>query len=76
MKDAGFQSPCVLNVSDHIADHKRVVTVPWHVASLRGVADAVVVGSAALDAVSAASADRRPEALHGFVSMLVAAGKT
>ncbi|HTD63346.1 MAG TPA: tryptophan synthase subunit alpha [Verrucomicrobiae bacterium] len=47
-----------------------------HVASLRGVADAVVVGSAALDAVSAAPADRRPEALRGFVSALVAAGKT
>ncbi|TMG54769.1 MAG: tryptophan synthase subunit alpha [Chloroflexi bacterium] len=47
-----------------------------HVASLRGIADAVVVGSAALDTVSAAPADRRPEALHGFVSALVAAGKT
>ena len=34
------------------------------------------VGSAALDTVSAAPADRRPEALHGFVSALVAAGKT
>jgi len=52
------------------------ISTAEHVASLRGVADAVVVGSAALDAVSAASADRRPEALHGFVSMLVAAGKT
>jgi tryptophan synthase alpha subunit len=44
------------------------------VASLRGVADAVVVGSAALDAVSAAPADRRPEALRAFVSSLAAAG--
>lgn len=27
----------VLNVSDHIADHERVVTVPWHVAALREI---------------------------------------
>jgi tryptophan synthase alpha chain len=47
-----------------------------HVASLRGVADAVVVGSAALDAVSAAPADGRPEALRGFVAMLAAAGRS
>jgi tryptophan synthase alpha subunit len=45
------------------------------VASLRGVADAVVVGSAALDAVSTAQGDRRPEALRAFVSSLVAAGR-
>ena len=52
------------------------ISTAEHVASLRGIADAVVVGSAALDTVSAAPADRRPEALHGFVSALVAAGKT
>ncbi|MDQ2914713.1 MAG: tryptophan synthase subunit alpha [Chloroflexota bacterium] len=46
-----------------------------HVASLRRVADAVVVGSAALDAVAAAPADRRPEALRAFVSALAAAGR-
>ena len=51
------------------------ISTAEHVASLRGVADAAVVGSAALDAVSAAPADRRPDALRGFVSMLVAAGK-
>jgi tryptophan synthase alpha chain len=50
------------------------ISAPGHVASLRGVADAVVVGSAALDAVSAAPADRRPEALRAFVSSLAAAG--
>ena len=52
------------------------VSTPEHVASLRGVADAAVVGSAALDAVSAAQADRRPEALREFVSSLAAAGRT
>jgi tryptophan synthase alpha chain len=50
------------------------ISTPAHVASLRGVADAVVVGSAALDAVSAAPADRRPEALRAFVATLAAAG--
>jgi len=51
------------------------ISRPEHVTALRGVADAVVVGSAALDAVSAAPADRRPEALRAFVSSLAAAGK-
>ena len=51
------------------------ISAPDHVASLRGIADGVVVGSAALDAVSAASADRRPEALRAFVSSLAAAGQ-
>jgi tryptophan synthase alpha chain len=51
------------------------ISAPEHVASLRGVADAVVVGSAALDAVSAAQADRRPDALRAFVSSLAAAGR-
>ena len=51
------------------------ISAAEHVASLRAVADAVVVGSAALETVSAAPADRRPEALSGFVSMLAAAGK-
>src|SRR2546422_5075399 len=51
------------------------ISTPEHVASLRGVADAVVVGSAALDAVSAAPVDGRPDALRGFVATLAAAGK-
>ena len=51
------------------------ISAPEHVASLRGVADAVVVGSAALDAVSAAPSDRRPEALRTFLSALAAAGR-
>jgi tryptophan synthase alpha chain len=51
------------------------ISAPEHVASLRGVGDAVVVGSAALDAVSAAPADRRPAALRAFVSTLAAAGR-
>ena len=51
------------------------ISAPEHVASLRGVADAVVVGSAALDAVTAAPPDHRAETLRTFVSTLVAAGR-
>jgi tryptophan synthase alpha chain len=51
------------------------ISAPEHVASLRGVADAVVVGSAALDAVSAAAPDRRPDTLRAFVSSLATAGR-
>jgi tryptophan synthase alpha chain len=51
------------------------ISTPEHVAALRGVADAVIVGSAALDAVSGADEGRRPEALRAFVSSLAAAGR-
>jgi len=51
------------------------ISAPEHVAALRGVADAVVVGSAALDAVAAAPAQRRADALREFVSGLAAAGR-
>src|SRR5207253_8213510 len=48
------------------------ISAPEHVASLRGVADAVIVGRAALDGVSAAPADGRPAALRGVVATLAA----
>jgi tryptophan synthase alpha chain len=51
------------------------ISAPEHVAALRGVADAVVVGSAALDAVAAAPAQRRADALREFVSGIAAAGR-
>ena len=51
------------------------ISTPDHVAALRGVADAVVVGSAALDAVTGAEADRGAEALRAFVSSLAKAGR-
>jgi tryptophan synthase alpha chain len=51
------------------------ISTPEQVAALRGVADAIVVGSAALDAVSGAPAARRPEALRAFVSSLASAGR-
>jgi tryptophan synthase alpha chain len=52
------------------------ISAPEHVASLRGIADGVVVGSAALDAVAGAPAELRAEALRTFVSALAAAGRS
>lgn len=52
------------------------ISTTEHVASLRGVADAIVVGSAALDAIASAPADRRSSALREFVGSLVAAGRS
>jgi tryptophan synthase alpha chain len=52
------------------------VSAPAHVAALRGVADGVAVGSAALDAVSAAPESRRADALRSFVTSLAAAGRS
>jgi tryptophan synthase alpha chain len=51
------------------------ISAPEHVAALRGVADAVVVGSAALDTIAAAPPARRADALREFVSGLASAGR-
>lgn len=50
------------------------ISTPDHVRALRDVADGVVVGSAVLDAVAAAPAGRRPEALRDLVRSLRDAG--
>ncbi|MDP9245744.1 MAG: tryptophan synthase subunit alpha [Chloroflexota bacterium] len=50
------------------------ISEPSHVAALRGVVDGVVVGSAAIDAVTAAS--DKPEALRAFVRGLAEAGRS
>ena len=47
---------------------------PSHVSALRGLVDGVVIGSAALDAVTAAS--DKPAALRAFVRSLVEAGRS
>jgi len=52
------------------------ISEPAHVAALRGVADAVVVGSAAIDAVTRVAPEERTAALRSFVSALVAAGRS
>jgi tryptophan synthase alpha chain len=49
------------------------ISEPAHVAALRGLVDGVAVGSAAIDAVTAAS--DKPAALRAFVRGLVEAGR-
>lgn len=51
------------------------ISRPEHVAGLRGVADGVVIGSAALDAIGAAPPARRAAALREFVAGMAAAGR-
>ncbi|HEY8862264.1 MAG TPA: tryptophan synthase subunit alpha [Candidatus Limnocylindria bacterium] len=50
------------------------ISEPAHVAALRGLVDGVVVGSAAIDAVTAAS--DKPAALRAFVRSLGEAGRS
>jgi tryptophan synthase alpha chain len=50
------------------------ISEPAHVAALRGVVDAVAVGSAAIDAVTRAS--DKPGALRAFVRGLAEAGRS
>ncbi len=52
------------------------VATAEHVRGLRGVADGVVVGSAALDAVAAAAPEARAETLRAFVAGLREAGRS
>ena len=47
-----------------------------HVAALRGAADGIVVGSAAIDVVTSAAPERRAEDLRAFVASLAAAGRS
>jgi len=50
------------------------ISKPSHVSALRGLVDGVVIGSAAIDAVTAAS--DKPAALRAFVRSLVDAGRS
>jgi len=47
-----------------------------HVAALRGAADGVAVGSAAIDVVTSAAPERRADDLRAFVASLAAAGRS
>ncbi|HET8567916.1 MAG TPA: tryptophan synthase subunit alpha [Candidatus Limnocylindria bacterium] len=51
------------------------ISRPEHVAALRGVADGVVVGSAALEAIAAAAPRERSRALGAFVAAMRKAGQ-
>jgi len=52
------------------------ISAPEHVSALRGIADGIVVGSAAIDVVTHALAEARASALRGFVESLAAAGRS
>jgi tryptophan synthase alpha chain len=52
------------------------ISVPEHVSALRGIADGIVVGSAAIDIVTRAAPERRADELRGFVESLAAAGRS
>jgi tryptophan synthase alpha chain len=52
------------------------ISAPEHVHALRGAADGVVVGSAAIDVVASAPPDRRAAELSAFVASLAAAGRS
>ncbi len=52
------------------------ISRPEHVAGLRGIADGVAVGSAAIDAVANAASDTRERALRDFVASLAAAARS
>ncbi len=52
------------------------ISAPEHVSALRGTADGVVVGSAAIDVVTKAAPEQRADALRAFVASLAAAGRS
>lgn len=52
------------------------ISAPEHVAALRGIADGIVVGSAAIDVVTNAPPDARAGRLREFVASLAAAGRS
>ena len=52
------------------------ISGPEHVSALRGAADGVVVGSAAIDAVTNARPERRADELRDFVAALATAGRS
>ncbi len=52
------------------------ISSPDHVSALRGIADGIVVGSAAIDVVTNAPAARRADELREFVASLAAAGRS
>jgi tryptophan synthase alpha chain len=51
------------------------ISAPEHVSALRGIADGIAVGSAAIDVVTNTAPDRRAGALREFVASLAAAGR-
>ena len=52
------------------------ISAPEHVAALRGTADGIVVGSAAIDVVTRAPAERRAAELREYVASLAEAARS
>ena len=52
------------------------ISAPEHVSALRGTADGIVVGSAAIDVVTNAAPEKRTDDLRAFVASLAAAGRS
>ncbi|HKY51384.1 MAG TPA: tryptophan synthase subunit alpha [Candidatus Limnocylindria bacterium] len=52
------------------------ISTPEHASALRGIADGIVVGSAAVDVVTSTAPERRAETLRDFVGSLAAAGRS
>ena len=52
------------------------ISAPEHVSALRGTADGIAVGSAAIDVVTSAPPERRAAALREYVASLAAAGRS
>lgn len=52
------------------------ISSPEHVSALRGTADGVAVGSAAIDVVTGAAPQRRADQLREYVASLAAAGRS
>jgi tryptophan synthase alpha chain len=52
------------------------ISAPEHVSALRGTADGIVVGSAAIDVVTSAPAEERAGTLREFLASLAAAGRS
>ena len=52
------------------------ISAPEHVSALRGTADGIVVGSAAIDVVTNAAPEKRADELRDFVASLAAAGRS
>jgi tryptophan synthase alpha chain len=82
----GARRALAADVAEFVGRVRRHTTLPVvvgfgistadHVAALRGAADGIVVGSAAIDVVTNAAPERRADDLREFVASLAAAGRS
>jgi len=82
----GARRALATDVAEFVGRVRRHTTLPIavgfgissaeHVSALRGTADGIVVGSAAIDVVTSAPPERRADSLRDFVRSLAAAGRS